>query len=190
MGAGAGGVMEALDEKPKGEEEDLEDLVPVDEPGSESSKLAPEEKPSDDLGLPPDEGPSEKPAEPEAMGEPEKTEEPTEPMGEKPPMEEPPVEEPMSSEAPPEGGQPQTYLVVYDVTGDERDEIFRNGSNNAVKSFKAFYEDTFKAAMKSIIQEYKEKKEQAKVDAEKKEQESKKSEKNSKLHKFLGKIKE
>jgi len=39
--------------------------------------------------------------------------------------------------------------------------------SNAVKAFRSFYEDTFKGTMKSVIQEYKEKKEQEKVEAEK-----------------------
>jgi len=97
-----------------------------------------------------------------------------------------PVEEPVSSEPAPDLTAPQTYLVVYDISGDEREEIFRCGSNNVVNAFKEFYNDTFKGSMKAAILNYKEQKEQEKVKAEKSEKEKAQSDKQSKLKKFLG----
>jgi hypothetical protein len=160
-----------------GEEEDLkdlEDMVPVEDE-------KPEEKPVDNI--------PEKPIkEPLSQEEPEQ--EPTEELPKRPAEE--PLETPETSETPnvPVSEAPQTYLVVYDVTGDERDEIFRCGSTNAVKAFRSFYEDTFKSTMKSVIQEYKEKKEQEKIEAEKSEKKKEESEKQRKVKKFLGKVKE
>jgi hypothetical protein len=82
--------------------------------------------------------------------------------------------------------EPQIYFVVYDNNGDEREEIFRTGSSNVVKAFKEFYNDTFKGAMKNIIIQYKNKKEQQKIEAEKSEKEQVNKEKTTKLNKFLG----
>lgn len=81
---------------------------------------------------------------------------------------------------------PQTYLVVYDLAGGEREEIFRCGSNNAVKAFTAFYNDVFKGSMKSAIADYKKQKEEEKIEAEKAEKAKKEKEKENKVKKFLG----
>lgn len=80
---------------------------------------------------------------------------------------------------------PGTYLVVYDISGGEKEEIFRCGSNNVVKAFNAFYNDTFKGSMKSIIAKYKEQKEIEKKEAEKTEKQRAEREKESKIQKFL-----
>jgi hypothetical protein len=81
---------------------------------------------------------------------------------------------------------PQTYFVVYDISGDEREEIFRCGSNNVVNAFKSFYNDTFKGSMKNAILKYKEAKELEKQEAEKAEKQKEETSKESKLKKFLG----
>lgn len=142
----------------EGEEEDLD--LDLDKPAEEPSLDEPaEEMPADDI-----------PQETDVPGD--------ENMpGDAMPIEEEPFKE----------GPPQTYLVVYDMSGGEREEIFRNGSTNAVKAFRDFYENTFKGSMKVIIQEYKMKKAQEKKEAEAKEKERKEKEKSSKLQKFLGK---
>jgi hypothetical protein len=121
------------------------------------------------------------------------SEEPTEAPNEKPdetPTEEPvdePTEEPMPAEEPKASlTEPQIYLVVYDLNSGEREEIFRCGSNNVVKAFKAFYNDTFKGAMKTAIADYKQQKEEEKTEAEKSEKQKKETEKQNKVKKFLG----
>jgi hypothetical protein len=95
-----------------------------------------------------------------------------------------PLEEPVQPTA--DLTSPQTYLVVYDLAGDGREEIFRCGSNNVVKGFNSFYNDTFKGSMKEVIAQYKQKKEQEKIEAEKAEKAKKETEKANKVKKFLG----
>ena len=107
-------------------------------------------------------------------------------LGGEEPVEDMPVEEPMSSEPAPDLTAPQTYFVVYDISGDEREEIFRCGSNNVVNAFKSFYNDTFKGGMKNAILKYKEAKELEKKEAEKAEKAKEETSKDSKLKKFLG----
>jgi len=116
--------------------------------------------------------------------------------GEEAPAEEPtaaeetPMETPMETpEEAPDLTGPQTYFVVYDISGDEREEIFRTGSNNVVKGFNAFYNDTFKGSMKSAIVKYKETKEVEKAEAEKSEKAKVQTDKQSKVKKFLGESK-
>lgn len=82
--------------------------------------------------------------------------------------------------------EPQKYFVVYDISGDEREEIFRCGSNNVVNAFNEFYTDMFKGSMKDAILKYKEKKQEEKAKAEKSEKEKVQKEKQSKIKKFLG----
>ena len=81
--------------------------------------------------------------------------------------------------------EPQTYFVVYDVTGDEREEIFRCGSDNVVNGFTSFYNDTFKGSMKNMILKYKEQKEQLKKEAEEAEKQKAETAKQDKVKKFL-----
>ncbi len=102
------------------------------------------------------------------------------------PAEEPAPEMPASTEPAPDLTAPQTYFVVYDISGDEREEIFRCGSNNVVNAFKSFYNDTFKGSMKNAILKYKQAKELEKKEAEKAEKQKVETSKDSKLKKFLG----
>jgi len=134
-----------------------------------------------DLDAPAEGAPEEAPAEEMPMEEPSAAEETPADV---------PVEEPMVGDMPGEEKasltEPQKYFVVYDISGDEREEILRCGSNNVVNAFTAFYNDTFKAAMKNIILQYKAQKEQQKKEAEKTEKKKVETEKDSKLKKFLG----
>lgn len=112
---------------------------------------------------------------------------PSDQPAEETPAEEPldmPAEEPMTSEQP-NLNEPQKYFVVYDITGDEREEILRCGSNNVVNAFTSFYNDTFKGAMKNIILQYKEQKAKEKAEAEKAEKAKVEKKKESKIEKFL-----
>ncbi len=115
------------------------------------------------------------------------TDSPAEIPGDETSKEEVPVEEPMPVEEPTKDlTAPQIYLVVYDLTSGEREEIFRCGSNNAVKAFNAFYNDTFKGSMKAAIANYKKQKEEEKLEAEKAEKKKAETEKQNKVQKFLG----
>lgn len=89
-------------------------------------------------------------------------------------------------ESTPDLTAPQKYFVVYDMSGDEREEILRTGSNNVANAFAEFYNDVFKGTMKSVILQYKEQKEAEKAEAEKKEKQKVQKDKQSKLSKFLG----
>jgi len=100
------------------------------------------------------------------------------------PAEEMPAEEPVDTT--PDMNAPQKYFVVYDISGDEREEIFRTGSNNVVNAFNTFYNDTFKGAMKDAIIKHKEKKMVEKKEAEKSEKAKVETDKQSKIKKFLG----
>jgi hypothetical protein len=131
----------------------------------------------EDLELPAEE-PTDEPKEQPAVEAP--LEEPTSDPSAEMPAEQMPSEEPANLTA------PQKYFVVYDITGDEREEIFRCGSNNVVNAFNAFYNDTFKGSMKNAILQYKETKETEKTEAEKSEKKKVESDKQSKLKKFLG----
>ena len=157
-----GKVLEA-----EGEEEDLD--LDLDAPAKGSPEGSPEESPAEEM-----------PAE--------------EPVPDEEAPADIPAEEPMIGDMPGEEKasltEPQKYFVVYDISGDEREEILRCGSNNVVNAFTAFYNDTFKAAMKNIILQYKAQKEQQKKEAEKTEKKKVETEKDSKLKKFLGESKQ
>lgn len=163
----------------EGEEEDL-DLDLTDEPDGEggedldldiSEPTGGEEGEGEDLDL--------------------NLDEPTDDMGGEDldlDTEEMPAEEPVERvpvDTTPDLNAPQKYFVVYDISGDEREEIFRCGSNNVVRDFTAFYNDTFKGAMKDAIVKYKEKKVAEKKEAEKTEKTKAETQKQSKIKKFL-----
>jgi len=95
----------------------------------------------------------------------------------------PPLEEPEEESA--NLIEPQEYFVVYDISGDEREEIFRCGSSNVIKAFKEFYNDIFKDAMKNVIIKYKEIKKEEKRKIEQKEKEKREKEKEKKFKTFL-----
>jgi len=95
------------------------------------------------------------------------------------------VEEPVDAGTP-DMNAPQKYFVVYDISGEEREEILRCGSNNVVNAFNSFYNDTFKGTMKNAIIQYKESKELEKKEAEKAEKAKVETTKQSKIKKFLG----
>jgi len=83
-----------------------------------------------------------------------------------------------------ENVESKEYFVVFDMSG-ERDEIFRCESNNVIKAFNDFFENSFKGSMKSMINQYKEKKEKEKIELEKKEKAKQDAKKKEKLDKFL-----
>ena len=149
----------------------------------EGKEITEAEEPKDDLGL--DLGsPEEKPEEQNNLGDLGNLETPAQPGEENP---ENPEQPEKPEEKPVDLSSPQKYFVVYDMSGGEREEIFRCGSNNVVNSFNSFYNDTFKGAMKDIILKYQEQKATEKQEAEKSEKKKIETEKDKKLKKFLGK---
>jgi hypothetical protein len=178
-----GPEIESTEEKPK---EDFYEEVKVPNPNNEAEE--PEDDLDLDLGLG-DEGGDisgelDTPAEEPAVEEPAPEPNAEIPALEEPAAEELPLEEPTPTEAP-DLTAPGTYLVVYDISGDEREKIFRCGSNNVVNAFNTFYNDTFKGSMKNAILQYKEAKAQEKVEAKKTEKSKAETDKQSKVKKFL-----
>jgi len=177
-----GPEIESTEEKPK---EDFYEEVKVPNPNNEAEET--EDDLDLDLGLGDEEtgtdleAPAEEPAPKETSLEEPVPQETDVPGDENIPDEAMPTEEPA-----PDLTAPQTYLVVYDISGDERDEIFRCGSNNVVNAFNSFYNDTFKGSMKNAILKYKEAKAQEKVEVEKSEKSKAETDKQSKVKKFLG----
>lgn len=195
-----GPELDSQEEKPEGETEFFEEQQV---PNAENATNEAEEGDDIDLDLelPDEEGEEDLPQETDVAGEEESGEEmPTDDLdlGTDEPEEEMPADdteamddldnsaEETSDEESTELTAPGTYFVVYDISGDQREEIFRCGSNNVVNAFKAFYNDTFKGSMKAAILSYKEKKAQEKIEAEKSEKKKAESAKDSKVKKFLG----
>lgn len=142
-----------------------------------------------DLGLPPAENKApEQESEIGDLADETPVQEPEVPVEEpQAPVEEPISSEPQTAEEPaPDLTTPQKYFVLYNMSGGEREEIFRCGSNNVVKAFDEFYNDIFKGSMKEIIAQYKKQKEEEKVEAEKAEKAKVEKDKESKVQKFLG----
>lgn len=189
------GSEETIEETPEGTEETKEDFY---EEQQVPNKVTEAEETGDDLKDLGAENPAEEaPVEEEPVEEPDNAveipelpdapgEETGDDLGMDEPTDEMPAEEPMTSEPAPDLTAPQTYFVVYDISGDEREEIFRCGSNNVVNAFKSFYNDTFKGSMKNAILKYKQAKELEKKEAEKAEKQKVETSKDSKLKKFLG----
>jgi hypothetical protein len=77
------------------------------------------------------------------------------------------------------------YFVVYNINGDNRDEIFRTDNVKVIKSFKDFYENTFKSTIREQIQKFKAEKEEKKLEQQKKAEEELKKQRKSKFDKFM-----
>jgi len=77
------------------------------------------------------------------------------------------------------------YFVIYDMSSGGREEIFRTNSPKVIKEFKDFFENEWKAAVRSQIQQFKNAQEEKRKEAEAKAMEELKKKKKSKLEKFL-----
>ena len=129
-------------------------------------------------------------------------------LGEEPELEEPAVgdeetpeipdetgEEPVEGDEPPEGeGDDMDFkeeegttecFVVYNMSGSEREEVFRTDSTSVIDSFKDFFENTFKGAMKEQILKFKQAQEDKKKEAELAAREKKRAEQKGKLDQFM-----
>jgi len=82
-------------------------------------------------------------------------------------------------------GEVQKFFVVYDMAGDEREEIFRTNNQKVIKSFQDFFENTFKSTIKEQIQNFKSEKETKKAEAQAKAEEELKKQRKSKFEKFM-----
>ena len=83
-----------------------------------------------------------------------------------------------------EGGVNE-YFVIFDMSGGKRDEVFRTDDPKTIESFKDFFENEWKGAVKAQIQQFKEAQEEKKREAEAKAKEKIRQEKKSKLDKFM-----
>ena len=77
------------------------------------------------------------------------------------------------------------YFVVYNLTGDDRDEIFRTDNPKVIKLFQDFYENTFKASIKNQIQLFKTEKLEKEQEAQEKAKEELKKKRKTKFDKFI-----
>lgn len=137
-----------------------------------------EEKPEDELGFEePEMTATETPETPETGIQPD-------PLKKTIPVEEHPVED-AEEEVLDTPGQPKKCLVVYNMNGENREEIFRSSSNSVMHAFEDFYENRFKGAMKAIIVKAREKQEQTKKEIEIKAKDQEIEVKKSKVNQFL-----
>lgn len=77
------------------------------------------------------------------------------------------------------------YFAVFNMTGEEREEIFRTDSPTVIEKFKDFFENSFKGAMKEQIMKFKQAQEEKKKEAEIAAKEKIHQEKKVKLDKFM-----
>ena len=103
-------------------------------------------------------------------------------------------EEPVDGEEPAEGEEEMDfkeeegtseYFVVYNMTGEEREEVFRTDSANVISQFKDFFENTFKGSMKEQILKFKQAQEDKKKEAELAAREKKREQQKGKLDQFM-----
>lgn len=83
-----------------------------------------------------------------------------------------------------EGGSKE-YFVIFDMSGSERDEVFRTDDPKVIEEFKNFFENEWKAAVKNQIQQFKQAQEEKKREAEEKAREEIRKERKGKLEKFM-----
>lgn len=152
------------------DEENKEDLKEAFEPDEEEKDIESSEKPEE----------TSEPFTPEDPA----TQGPTaggpDPLKPQPEFEEHPEEEVLDTP-----GEPKMCLIVYEVSNEQRDEVFRTSVNSVMHAFEEFYENTFKGAMKAIIAKAKEKLEGVKKEAEVKAKEEEMTAKKAKVDKFL-----
>lgn len=84
-------------------------------------------------------------------------------------------------------GEPGTseYFVIYDMSGSDRDEVFRTDDPKVIEEFKNFFQNEWKAAIRAQIQQFKEAQEEKRREAERKAKEEIRKERKAKLDKFM-----
>ena len=133
-----------------------------------------EEKPTEELGF----------EEPEATATDTPTLPSADPLKKTIPVEEHPIED-AEEEVLDTPGQLKKCVVVYNMNGENREEIFRSSSNSVMHAFEDFYENGFKGAMKAIITKAREKQESIKKELEVKAKDQEIQAKKSKVDQFL-----
>jgi hypothetical protein len=83
------------------------------------------------------------------------------------------------------GEETSEYFVLYNMGGSEREEIFRTDSPKVIKDFIDFFENEWKADVKSQIQAFKQAQEEKKEKAEVEAKEKIRKERKSKLDQFM-----
>jgi len=122
---------------------------------------------------------------PEGEEQTEETPEGEEQTEETPEGEEQTEETPEVEETPIEGVGGNRFFVVFDMSKDQREEIFKSDSSSVIEAFEDFYENTFKGSIKAQILKRKEKEGEIKKKIEMKEKEKLEKQKKEKLNKFL-----
>jgi hypothetical protein len=185
------------DEETETPEEEKEESQETQDKEKEEGKEKHEVKESlneeEGLDLDLDEKPEEETFEQPELGGEEETPEFAEPEGE----EETPEGEEFGGEETPEGEEeegftseePETkeFFAVFDMTGSEREEVFRTDNPSVIKQFTDFFENSFKACMKEQIAKFKQAQEDKRNEAELKAKEKQREERKGKLDNFLKK---
>jgi hypothetical protein len=84
-----------------------------------------------------------------------------------------------------EDGEVREYFVIYDMSGSERDEVFRTDDPKVIQEFRNFFENEWKATVKAQIQQFKQAQDEKRKEAEAKAKEELRAQRKGKLDKFL-----
>lgn len=79
------------------------------------------------------------------------------------------------------------FFAVFDISGSEREEVFRTDNPSVIKQFNDFFENAFKSCMKEQILKFKQAQEDKRKEAELKAKEKQREERKGKLDSFLKK---
>lgn len=176
---------EEKEEHEEGEEEKEEIKESLNE--QEGLDLDLEEKPEE----------KEEPFDQPELGGEEETPEFASPEGEEAPEDKLGEEPELGGEETPEGEEeegftpeePETkeFFAIFDMSGGEREEVFRTDNPSVIKQFNDFFENSFKACMKEQIAKFKQAQEDKRNEAELKAKEKQREERKGKLDAFLKK---
>jgi hypothetical protein len=76
-------------------------------------------------------------------------------------------------------------FVVYNMSGEEREEVFRTDSTTVIEQFKDFFENAFKGSMKEQILKFKQAQDEKKKETELAAREKMRQAKRAKLDQFM-----
>jgi len=184
------------DEETETPEEEAAESQETQEKEKEEGKEKHEVKESlneqEDLDLDLDEKPEEEAFEQPELGGEEETPEFASPDEEVAPEgEEPGGEEEIEGEDEegftPEEPETKEFFAIFDMSGGEREEVFRTDNPSVIKQFNDFFENSFKACMKEQIAKFKQAQEDKRNEAELKAKEKQREERKGKLDAFLKK---
>lgn len=82
-------------------------------------------------------------------------------------------------------GESAENFVLYDISGSERDIVFRTKDPKVIESFRDFFENTFKAAIKEQIRIFKEAQAQKEAEEKAKADEELRKKRKGKFDKFI-----